>query len=107
MTQRRLLFRDGDFIWRCDYCREYWPLTTEFWQPKSGLNRCRGCWSEYFRIKQAGYAAEARTVTRFKNAMYYQANRERITGYNRAWKAAHRDQVRAYNLAYRARKKAA
>ena len=109
MSDRRLRFKDGDFQLRCEYCREYWPLTVEFWKPKHGTRRCKGCWAEYARHWQARFQQEpgVRTVTRFKNAMYYQANRERLRAHNRAWKARNPEYTRAYNAAYRARKKAA
>jgi len=37
-------FRD-DVGWegRCNECCEWWPLDQEFWYPRQGVARCRGC----------------------------------------------------------------
>ena len=35
---------DTGYEGRCDDCKEYWPLDDEFWSPKHGLARCRGCY---------------------------------------------------------------
>lgn len=28
---------------RCNECCEWWPLDEEFWYPRQGVARCRGC----------------------------------------------------------------
>lgn len=42
MTGVRFRTASG-FEGRCDMCREWWPIDTEFWDPKHGLSRCRAC----------------------------------------------------------------
>lgn len=37
---------DTGFEGRCDTCREYWPLTAEFWVFGRGFRTCRGCYNE-------------------------------------------------------------
>ncbi len=45
---------DTGFEGRCDYCREYWPLTLEFWQvSKVSMRSCKACIREYYRVAQA------------------------------------------------------
>lgn len=45
---------DTGFEGRCDDCKEYWPLDEEFWTPKHGLVRCRGCHNEVRRERERG-----------------------------------------------------
>lgn len=45
---------DTGFEGRCDYCREYWPLTLDFWKvSKQSMRICRACLNEYHRLAQA------------------------------------------------------
>ena len=100
---------DVGFEARCTYCKDWWPLDLDHWYPKHGLRRCKGCWAEYKKFRQREYvkADGVRVVTRFKNAMYYQANKERLRAANQVWKAANKERIAEYNREYRARKKAA
>jgi hypothetical protein len=44
-------FREGSYEGRCDACATYWPLGPEFWDPHSGLRRCRACIVERRRLE--------------------------------------------------------
>ena len=97
----RVRWRDGGFEVQCPLCAEFLPLSEEFWYPRSGVARCRACWSEYRRLHQRGRMADEgmRRVTRFKNRLHYQANRDHYKARNAAWKARNQDRIRAYNTA--------
>lgn len=43
---------------QCPECSEYLPLDAEFWEPKRGMTRCRGCWRANDRaVQRARYRA--------------------------------------------------
>lgn len=58
----RIRFRE-DFEAQCQHCRDWWPLTTEFWLTRVGLRRCRACVLD---------------MRKGRDAAYYQANAPRI-----------------------------
>lgn len=101
-------WRDDAPEYRCPMCATWWPITREFWRA-GVMSRCRACWREYARIKEAGYSAdqEVRLVKNYKGRLRYLENREVRVAANRRWKAANRARIAAYNAEYRARKKAA
>ena len=110
MTMRTpVRWRETGFELRCEYCRSWWSIELEHWQPKNGMRRCRACWREYHRLKEAGRSqVEANRELKLMNGrIAYRLNREERLAYNRRWKAANRDRVAAYNRRYRAEKKAA
>ena len=98
----RVRWKDGGFEAKCPLCSEFLAVTEEFWFPRSGVTRCRACWTEYRRLRQRGYMADEamRRVTRIKNRMHYQANREQYGAMNAAWKARNRPRVKAYRAAH-------
>lgn len=60
--RHRVRFRE-DFELQCSRCRDWWPLSTEFWIARISLQRCRACILE---------------VRKSKDAAYYRANAQRI-----------------------------
>ena len=36
-------FREDEFQGQCETCRDWWPITQEFWYPRWGMRRCRAC----------------------------------------------------------------
>ena len=96
---------DVGFEMRCDDCVRrndgngwFWPLTTEFWNVKHGMSRCRACWLVYWRKVQAELRRndpearrahdreryrKNRRVILFKRRVHYEENRERILAKNR------------------------
>ena len=106
--EREVRYREDSFELRCHMCDDWWPITTEFWQPKNGMQRCRACWREYHRIHEANRnALEAtRLVKNYKGRVRYAEHRTERLAYNRAWKAANRERVAAYNAEYRRRRAA-
>ena len=109
---RGVRIREGTFEGQCAYCREYLPLTMEFWPNRNhGLRRCKACLCEYKALKQLGYVAARRAAynaaVRARKAFdppEVKAERRRQAA---AWKAANRERVAEYNREYRARKRAA
>lgn len=101
---------DTGFEGKCEVCREYLPLTPEFWVLDHGLRRCASCWALYKRLKQRGYAVRNKDVIlaaqRERYRMMPVEQKARHNEATRAWKAANRERIREYNAAYRARKAA-
>jgi hypothetical protein len=95
---------DTGFEGKCDYCLDWWPLTLEFWYPKTGLKKCKACHLEARRLWQTGLRAdEARyeLVKARRRTLYADSERRaRRLAATRAWKAANRDKVLAYSKAY-------
>lgn len=102
-------WRDDEFEYRCPMCDGWWPLTTEFWKPRNGMQRCKACWREYYRIHERARTADeaVRLVKNYKDRLRYAENREARLAANRRWKAANRERVAAYAIEYRARRRAA
>lgn len=107
--------REGWFEARCDGCvasgqsRAYWPLTVdaagvpEFWDPRSGMQKCRACHNtarrrnrhqtpEERRKKQRAYYRQTRAERLATRHAYYAANRDAI---NAARRAAYAEKVAA------------
>lgn len=107
--------REGWFEMRCSGCvasgqsKAYWPLTVdaagvpEFWDPASGLQRCRACHNtarrrnhrqtpEERRRKQRTYYAATRSERLATRHAYYKANKDAI---NAARRAAYAERVAA------------
>jgi hypothetical protein len=109
---RGVRIRDGEFEGQCDYCREYLPLTDEFWPMRNaGLRRCKACVREYKRLRQQGYKASRPGLFRANKRATYASmtpqERARRLAVNRAWKAAHQEHIKAYRRAYYERTRAA
>lgn len=90
----------GEFELQCPDCRDnskasYWPITIEFWLPRS-LIRCRACWRELdaLRRRRARLSAEARAKDARRTAEW----RRRNPGYNvetaRIWRQQHPERKR-------------
>ena len=107
MSTLSVRWRDGGMEAKCPLCWEYLATTDEYWNPRSGLTRCRACWAEYFRLRQAHYTEEeaVRACHRMKNRLRYAAVREERCAANAAYRAANPERIRSYNLAYRAAEK--
>lgn len=101
--------RPEGFEGQCEYCRDWWPLTVEFWYPKHGLRRCKACWAAYHRQHEAGRMRNdiIHSLKTQRDRERYYANRAQRLAANRAWKAANRDRIAAYNREYRERRRAA
>lgn len=109
---RGIRVREGEFEGQCTYCREYLPLTFEFWPTRNaGLRRCRACLLEYKRVKQLGYVNARRAAynaaVRLRVACLSPDDKARRRAANRDWKARNRDRIAAYNREYRDRRRAA
>lgn len=93
---------------KCDICRQWFPLTREFWRPGQGLSRCSACWAVYYRVRQRGYnVREAdKEAKRERNRVYYAANRERVRATNRAWRERNKEHYDAYLREWRAKNRA-
>ena len=98
---------DLGFEGRCDYCRSWWPIDEEFWQPASGLRRCKACWALYHREHEAGRRKDeiVAAMKRQRNRERYHMNKDRYLQATRAWKARNRERIAAYNKAYRERQR--
>lgn len=97
--------RDGVFELRCESCLTYAALDDDNWIARHGFRRCRACWLEYHRLKEAG-RSQVEAVRELKLAngrIAYRLNREERLAYNRRWKAANRERVAEYNRKYRER----
>lgn len=108
-THRIVRYRDDTgFEMQCALCRGWWPLSLEYWTPKSGLVRCKGCWRAYFRAKERGYRSVEAVAQAKRDAgrLAYWVNRDANLAAQRRWRAAHREETSAYNRAYRAAHKA-
>lgn len=108
---RGVRIREGGFEGQCGYCEEFHPLSEEFWtMGPGGLRRCKACWAEYKRLKEAGYKAAKRDIfnaaVRARMAMMSPEEKEMRLQANRRWKAANRAHIAAYNREYRLRKSA-
>lgn len=75
---------NDDLEGRCGACHEWWPLTSEFWMPNSGVARCRACISE------------RRRPTPLVKKPLTDAQREAHREYNRDWMRRYRAEQRRY-----------
>lgn len=103
----------GEFELQCPECRSrgnesYWPLTLEYWSPRS-VRRCRACHLERDRAKQR--ARRLDPDARARDAATSAAWRESHPGYNSAtaalWRAQNPERKRAADRARYAARKAA
>jgi len=53
-------WRPDAWEFRCPLCREWLPLTLDFWAPGRGMQRCRACQSEYYRARRCTTAYNPR-----------------------------------------------
>lgn len=102
--------REDEWEMRCDTCvssgqtKGWWPLSLEFWDPKSGLQRCRACLNTAKRLKRRQTADERRA----KQRAYYYDHRAQRLAWRKAYHAKHREEINAERRAkYAARKTAA
>src|SRR3990167_11301192 len=102
MTHSPIRYREDGWEYRCETCRDWWPLSLEFWRPRNGMVRCRTCWTLYKRLRAREYTADVavRAVRNEANRARYRANRESHIEAGRAWRARHRERIPAHNLQY-------
>lgn len=105
-AHRTMRYRDDSgFEAKCLYCREWWPLTLEYWRPKGGLARCASCWTLYKRLNMAGRRADEliRAARNQAGRVRYHANKAKSLEAARVWRAKNKAHIAEYNRAYRAR----
>jgi hypothetical protein len=102
-------YREDGWELRCRTCGDWWPLTTEFYDPKHGTVRCRACWREYQRLYQQGARLDPSVVIGMRAAQRakHRANPEVKREACRRWREANRERIAAYAREWRARKRAA
>lgn len=64
----------------------FWPLTFEFWAPKQGMTRCRGCQKEHRRdLERIRYAGDRayRELRKWQAARYRSETREYLNAKRR------------------------
>lgn len=67
----------------------YWPITTEFWDTRKGLGRCRACWSEKKRRDERERRRGPRRAALLEaNRAYYAENRDLLNMKDAQRKAA-------------------
>ena len=111
MSIRRVSVRydrnEDEWLMRCDSCvssgqtKGWWPLTLEFWDPSSGLQKCRACLNLAKRMKRRQTAEERRAKQR---AYYYDHRAERLA-WRKAYHAKHYEEINAKRRAEYAAKK--
>lgn len=106
LTRVRFVQGSG-FEMQCPTCEIYVPLVESEWYPKSGLTRCRSCWTEYKRLHEAGrqHNEIIADLKRTRARLRYRFNREERLAKNKEWRERNREHVAAYNKAYRERNK--
>lgn len=104
---------DTGFQGRCDYCLEWWPLTSDFWitVERAGFRMCRGCRTDYARLKMAERrldpekrAKDRAVVMEMREAL---AKHGLLGEYRARWYAKNADKIRAQRRARYAAKRAA
>ena len=91
-----------EFELQCQMCRDWWPVTLEFWRPNRGLARCLACHREVDRIYRTGVRAdEARRSIRNYHArlVYYEHRNDRIRASD-TWRKGHPESMKAYRRRY-------
>lgn len=96
-----------EFEMQCGRCRDlgqksYWPIDTDFWAPRSSLQKCRACHNTERRLARRK-AQDANA----KQRAYYRANAARILAKRKARHAKNREAINAKRRAAYAAKKAA
>ena len=97
----------GEWLAQCKDCakdgrRSYWPLSTTFFEPRLGAQRCRACQNTKRRL-----ARRAAMDAKEKQRAYYAVNRVHRLAWTTAWRNAHRDEYNAKRRAAYARRVAA
>lgn len=102
----------GSEVWemRCDSCasagqtKAWWEIDSEFWDPRSGLQRCRACNATRKRMAHRQTVEERRA----KQRAYYYENHATRLAWRKAYHAANHERINAERRAkYLARKVAA
>jgi hypothetical protein len=87
--------KEGEFTMRCDSCagsgrsKAYWPISTEFWDVRSGLQKCRACINAERRLSRRQTIEERRA----KQRAYYRAHIKQRKAWRDAYRAEHRDEI--------------
>ena len=112
MSIRRVSVRydkaEDEFIMRCDACaaagkqKAWWPISLEFWEPRSGLQKCRACLNLAKRLARRKTAEEKRAAQR----AYYYAHRDHRLAWRKAYYAEHSERINEARRARYAEKKA-
>jgi hypothetical protein len=102
-TTTTVRWSGAEWEYRCPTCREFWPLTSEFYTPSHGMARCRACWREYQMLYQRRRREDPEVVVgiRASQRAKYQADKERRRESLRRWRAANREHCRAYAREWR------
>lgn len=98
------------FEMRCFECpsgTRYWPLTTEFWDVRAGMSRCRACWLVYWRRKVAAARRADPELARARGRAKYRRNRRVILIKRRVYFEENREKILARRRAKYAEVKAA
>lgn len=112
MSIRRVSVRydkaEDEFTMRCDSCsaagkqKAWWPISLEFWEPRSGLQKCRACHNLAKRLARRKTAAEKRAAQR----AYYYAHRDHRLAWRKQYHAKNNERINAARRAKYAEKKA-
>lgn len=99
MSVRRVSVRydrsEKEWVMRCDSCASsgqtsaYWPLSLEFWDPSSGLQRCRACSNLARRMRHVDTVEERRAKQRER----YHQTRDYRLAWRHAYHAANRERI--------------
>lgn len=76
---RGVVWREDELHGLCNACRQYWPLTPEFWMPNNGVARCRACIYE----GRSYQPPRKRILTAAERAYHREYNREWMRRYRR------------------------
>jgi hypothetical protein len=87
---------------QCDKCRQWWPLDTESWKPKTGMRKCYACIKEERRTYLAVLRRDNpemrerhRVANRANQAEKRRVGRDSYLEYQRRWYAAHHVKLNA------------
>lgn len=88
---------ESGFEGKCEYCREWWPVDTEFWYPGKSVRMCRGCLQVYQRLKMAERRKDPAKRETDRAAVYDMRKALTQAGimgeYRRAWYLSNRDKI--------------
>jgi len=89
--------REGVWEMRCASCASagqttaWWELSTDLWDPSSGLLKCRACLNLAKRLRRRQSAEERRA----KQRAYYRDHRAERLAWRHAYHAANKERINA------------
>lgn len=92
--------REGEFEGLCEYCKDWLPLTSEFWPGRQGigLRKCRACLAEYHKLRARKARHDRRELIaaarRARYALMTPAQKLAKHERDAKWRAAHREHLR-------------